>query len=282
MVSSSPSSATSIASEPFTAVFPNQQVANMKFSTIPVVAFAMGAAAQLATIQGVITTISNSVGTLDTSAKGYSGGSTSDLLSQSQSLLSAVTSGTTTVKGSADLSQNDALSLTSPVQALQTSIQTLISDLNAKKCQLVAAGGASQVLSNLQQQKTASQALADAITSKVPQALQSIASQLSSGIATALQTGITDFQDTSSCPAASGGSSSASGSSSAPASSAASSSSGSGAPVSAPVATTTTASNSSVTTKSSPAAQTTNAAAAATAMGYLGAAAIAAVVGAAL
>jgi len=249
----------------------------MKFTAIPVVALAIGAAAQLATIQGVITTISNSVGTLDTAAKGYSGGDTSSLVSQSNSLLSAVQTGTTTVKGSADLSQNDALSLTSPVQALQSSIQTLISDLNSKKCQLVAAGGAAKVLSNLQQQKTASQALADAITSKVPSALQSIASQLSSGISNALQTGISDFQDTSSCPAAPGGSSSATGPSSA-----APSSSGAGAPVSAPVSTATTASNSTVTTKSSPTAQTTNAAAAVTGVGYLGAAAIAAIVGAAL
>jgi hypothetical protein len=229
---------------------------------------------QLTTIQGVISSISSNVATLDTAVQGYKGGDASSLLTQSDSLLSGVQSGTKTVTGSGDLSQNDALSLTSPVQALQSAIQGLVTDLNSKKCDFVAAGSADKVLSNLQQQKTASQALADAITSKVPQALQSIATQLSSGIATALQTGITDFQDTSSCPK--GGSSSASGSSSV-----APTSTGSGGSVS----TTTSSTNGTISThtaSSSPATQTTNAAMAVNAFGgYAGAVAIAAMVGAA-
>jgi hypothetical protein len=99
--------------------------------------------------------------------------------------------------------------------------------LTDKKCAFVTVGKAGDILTNLQDQLTASKALADAITGKVPQALQSIAATLSSGIATALQGGVTSFKDTSSCAAApSGGSSPSAAPTSAPPSSAAGTSSG--------------------------------------------------------
>jgi Hydrophobic surface binding protein A len=179
----------------------------MRFATL---AFATGAVAQLTTLQPIITKIVGDVGTLDSAINAYTSGDASSVLNAGKALLDDINSGVTTAKGSADLSQNDALSLTTPIQGLQTATEGVIKDLTAKKCALVAAGKGPDVLQNINDQLTASKALADAITSKVPQALQSVAAQLSSGIATALQGGVDSFKDTSSCPAAPGGGSSSS------------------------------------------------------------------------
>jgi hypothetical protein len=179
----------------------------MRFSTI---AFVTGAAAQLTTLNPVISKITSDVSALDSAINSYTSGDASAVLSAGKTLLADIQAGVTTAKGSADLSQTDALQLTTPIQGLQTATEGVIKDLTGKKCAFNTAGKSADILSNLQEQLTASQALADAITSKVPQALQSVAATLSSGIATALQGGITSFKDTSSCPAAPGGGSSSS------------------------------------------------------------------------
>lgn len=179
----------------------------MRFATL---AFATGAVAQLSVLNPVISGIVTDVGALDTAIKAYTSGDGSDVLAAGKKLLDDINSGVTTAKGSADLTQTDALSLTTPIQSLQTATEGVIKDLTAKKCNFVSSGKAADVLTNLQDQLTASKALADAITSKVPQTLQSVAAQLSSGIATALQGGVDSFKDTSSCPAAPGGGSSSS------------------------------------------------------------------------
>lgn len=254
----------------------------MRFAAI---AFATGAVAQLTVLQPIITKIVGDVGTLDTAINGYTSGDTSGVLSAGKGLLDDINSGVASAKASADLSQNDALSLTTPIQGLQSATEGVIKDLTAKKCAFVTAGKAADVLSNLQDQLTASQALAAAITSKVPQALQTIAAQLSAGIATALQGGVDSFKDTSSCPAAPGGGSSSSAApTSGPSSSAsaAPSSSGSSAPTSAPVKPTgTTPSNSTVST-AKPSTYTGAAAAMHNVANYAGAVIVAGVVAAAL
>lgn len=248
----------------------------MRFSTL---AFATGAVAQLTVLNPVITKIVGDVGTLDSAINAF----TTDagpVLTAGQGLLSDINAGVTTAKGSADLSQNDALQLTTPIQGLQTATEGVIKDLTGKKCAFVAAGKASDVLSNLQDQLTASQALADAITSKVPQALQSVAATLSSGIATALQGGITSFKDTSSCPAAPGGGGSSSAASSASGTATSAPSSSASASASASAKPTKPAGNATVTSKPPPS-TFTGAAAIHTIASYAGAVAIAAIVGAA-
>lgn len=174
----------------------------MRFATL---AFATGVVAQLTVLNPVITKIVSDVGALDTAINGYTSGDGAAVLSAGKALLDDINAGVTAAKGSADLSQNDALALTTPIQGLQTATEGVIKDLTAKKCAFASSGKAADVLANLQDQLTASKALADAITTKVPQALQSVAATLSSGIATALQGGVDSFKDTSSCPAAPGG-----------------------------------------------------------------------------
>jgi len=251
----------------------------MRFATI---AFATGAVAQLTVLTPVISTIVSDVGNLDTAVKGF----TTDAgpsLTAAKTLLDDINAGVATAKGSADLSQNDALSLTTPIQGLQSATEGLIKDLTDKKCAFVTAGKASDVLTNLQDQLTASKALADAITAKVPQALQSIAAQLSSGIATAVQGGITSFKDTSSCPAAPGGGSSSSAApSSGPSSSATATTGASSAgPTASPSAKPTKPAGNATVSGAPPPSTYTGAAAVHSMAGYAGAVAIAALVGAA-
>jgi len=186
---------------------------------VPVLALAIGAFSEpiprtptrvqrdLPTIESVLAGISADVNTLDTDVKAFTGGDTSTVIGDSDTLLAAIQAGTTTVQGTSSLSQDEALSLVSSVQTLNSSIATTVGDLIAKKCALVTAGAGPQTLQALQSQASAASALADAITSKVPSALQQTAAALSAGVAASLQSGVTAFQDTGSCPAPTGGSS---------------------------------------------------------------------------
>jgi len=251
----------------------------MRFATL---AFATGAIAQLTVLTPVIDKIVSDVGALDTAIVAYSSGDAAAVLSAGKTLLDDINAGVTTAKGSSDLSQTDALSLTTPIQGLQTATEGVIRDLTAKKCAFVSAGKSADVLTNLQDQLTASKALADAITSKVPQALQSVAATLSSGIATALQGGVDSFKDTSSCPAApGGGSSSTAAPTSGPSSSAsaAPTSSASAAPSSSAKPTASTPASNSTVSTAKPSSYTGAASAANSVPAYAGVVAVAALFG---
>jgi hypothetical protein len=162
----------------------------------------------LATVTGVISAIQAKVKALDSAINSYNGGDVSAVQSASDSVVSAINSGVATVKGSGDLSQNDALQLPGPVQELTKDVQSAVNDIISKKDKIVAACQGAQTLKDLQQQKTASGALADAITSKVPSSLQGIASQLSSGITAAIQKGIDSYQNAGGCSSSSSSSAS--------------------------------------------------------------------------
>ena len=187
----------------------------------------------LTTITGVINDINQAVGQLDTAVKGFNGaGQIGSLNSASSNVLSKISNGAKTVQGTSQISLSDALALQPIVQGLQTTTNTTISDLIAKKSALVAAGAGSVVEQQLNQQKSDATDLSNAISSKVPSSVSSLAQQLSSGITDSIQQGIDAFQGTgggSSSSSAAGGSSSSAASSSA-SSSAASSAGSSSAP----------------------------------------------------
>jgi len=189
--------------------------------------FAAGAFADLATITSVLTTVTDQVGQLDTAVKGFSG-DISGVQTAAGNLLTTVKSGTDTVKGSGPLTLIEASQVAQSVTGLNTTIASVVDGLISKKAAFVSAGAGATVLATLQDQKTASQGLAEAITSKVPEALQNVASELSSGVSASLQRGIDAFTGTG------GGSSSpsagpTSGGSSAPSATATGSATGTGA-----------------------------------------------------
>lgn len=175
----------------------------MRFSVISLLA--LGVAADLTQVNNVVTKINSQTAELDTAIKGFSG-SSSDLLSKSESLISTVKSGTSLISSMPELSLTDAAQVASSVGSLQSAIDEVVSDVIAQKQKIYAAGAGQDTYKTLVAQKAAAEGLATAMTSKVPMALQSTAQMLSSGVATSLQRAITAYEG------APGGSSSSSGS----------------------------------------------------------------------
>ncbi|KAB8070577.1 hydrophobic surface binding protein A-domain-containing protein [Aspergillus leporis] len=145
----------------------------------------------------IIADIQSKTEALDSVIKGYSGGDPSKVESASADLISTITKGTDSIKSGPDLSSADALALTSPVQDLTKKVEQAINDIIAKKDEFVKAGAGGKVKESLNQQKSAADGLASAITSKVPEGLRDIAKQLSAGISTAIQKGVDEYKDVS-------------------------------------------------------------------------------------
>ncbi|RHZ56403.1 cell wall mannoprotein 1 family protein [Aspergillus thermomutatus] len=158
---------------------------------------------------GVISDISAQTSALASAVSSYNGGDPSAVQSASDKLVSTINSGVDTVKSGADLSTADALALTSPVQDLTKQVQGVVNDLISKKDQFVAAGAGGAVYKSLQEQYTAADNLAKAISSKVPSSLSDIAAQLSAGITAAIQKGIDAYKDAGSSSSSSSASASA-------------------------------------------------------------------------
>jgi hypothetical protein len=161
-------------------------------------------------VVGVVGDIDTATQNFDSAVKSFSG-DTQALLAAQAKVKSIVDAGVAKVKAAPDLTITEAAGLTSQTTTLQKDVESVVNDLISKKQALIAAGQGQVVESGLKDQLAGAQALAAAITSKVPESLKSTATQLSSGIADALQKGVTAFAD---APAGSSGSGSGAGSSS--------------------------------------------------------------------
>jgi hypothetical protein len=167
-------------------------------------------AAQVQTLVGVVNQVGESVQALDKAVKGFNGPSdVQSLQAASDKVGSTVSSGVETVKGASTITLVDSVTIQGGVQNLQATVETVVNDLISKKSTLVAANAGGQVEKSLQDQLTGAKALQAAIAGKVPTEVQSLATQLSQGINTALQKGIDAFQGTGSAAPASGSSGSA-------------------------------------------------------------------------
>lgn len=201
----------------------------MKYS-LTVAALAAGAYAtnlprvvlerDLATIQGVIGDVSTKLTALNDAAQSFSGDAGA-LTSASSDLSSTIKSGTSTVQGTDALTLTDAVSLQSTVQGLQSNAQTLVTNLAGKKSAIEQAGLCDTVLQQSQGLSTDSQALIDAVVSKVPQEAQSIAQNLVAGFTSTLQQNQANFAQGNCTNASGGGGGGGASSSSAPTSTAA-------------------------------------------------------------
>jgi len=204
----------------------------MKFSSALTFLAVSGAASasilerQVQTIIGVVNGINTVVGDLDTTVKGFSGDPKA-LLAASQKAQDAVSKGIETVNSASSITLTDSVQIQGQVQNLQSSLESVVSDLISKKDALVTAGQGQTVYKSLQDQLVGAKGLQAAISSKVPPEVKTLAETLSAGINTALQKGIDAFKDT---PAGSSDASASSGSSHP---SSGSSSSGSSAPAAA-------------------------------------------------
>jgi len=186
----------------------------MKFSNIVSVAIlGLGVSGtlvrrDLTTINNVLSTIADQLSKLDSAVTAFSD-DVGPLKSANDQVLSTLKSGTSTISGTSSLSETDAVGVAGSVQSLETSVKKAVTDLISKKSAIVAAGAGGTILQALQDQSTASQALAKALTSKVPTDLQTVAASLSANIQTDIQKGIDAFQGTG---GSGGGSSSPTGS----------------------------------------------------------------------
>lgn len=118
------------------------------------------------------------------------------VIAKSNALLNEIQAAVATAKEQPDLAFGEAIGLTNPTTALAEDTEKTINDLIGIKSQIVAADKACKTLHSLQDQFTASNKLADAITARVPAALETIAARLSSRISDAIQNGIEAYQGT--------------------------------------------------------------------------------------
>lgn len=188
---------------------------------------------QVQTMIGVVNEVGQATQALDSAVKGFSGkADVQKLQSASDNVATTVNKGVETVKGASTITLTDAVQIQGQVQNLQGTVEGVVSDLIAKKSDLIAAGAGGQVEDNLQAQLKGATALSAAIAGKVPPEVSGLAQQLSQGIANALQKGVDAFKDapkgsTSSAPSGGAGAGASTGSSSSSSGSSSSSSSGS-------------------------------------------------------
>ncbi|KAL2832544.1 hydrophobic surface binding protein A-domain-containing protein [Aspergillus cavernicola] len=171
----------------------------MKFTGLFTVALATTALATPAKRQSSVTdlidNIAQQVAALSDAVSSFDGGDPSDVQSASDTLVETITSAAEQVNSGDDLSNADALALTSPVQDLTDDVDGVVDQLISKQDQFVSAGAGGAVKTSLDDQYDAASSLADAISSKVPTALESIAAELSAGITAAIQRGVDAYAD---------------------------------------------------------------------------------------
>jgi len=199
----------------------------MKFqSAVIALAGTAYAAGNADTVNKVLSAINTDLGAFDQTIKAYTGGSdVSALTAASEKIESDTKNGAKDIAAGSELSTTDAVSITTSVSNLQTSLDAALGDLKAIGDKLAAAGQCKTIQGQLDSQSVAASALADAITSKTPQELKGVGSQLSGQISASIKT-TQDYFKTACANAPSGPAGGSSGGS-APSGSSGSSSSGS-------------------------------------------------------
>jgi hypothetical protein len=189
----------------------NNPLATMKFAVASVLALVLGTQAtivarDLTQLTNIINDIDAATKALGTAASGY----TTDfvtLQSAASKLQGLINSGVAAFNANAALNIAEAAQLAGTVADLVKDVTTTIDGIVAKKSVFESTQKTAEVLKTLQEQKAASQSLADAITAKVPADLKEAAVILSAQISDALVKGITAFTGSSPPPASSSSSS---------------------------------------------------------------------------
>ncbi|KAL5334161.1 hydrophobic surface binding protein A-domain-containing protein [Aspergillus crustosus] len=149
----------------------------------------------LAQYQAVFSAIDAQVAVVGTSVASYTGGTIpgTAVQTESEELVAIINSGAASIATYAALNTLDALSLVAPIQALTVDVGDVIDAIIAAKPDFDGDGLSGDVLANLNDQRDATEALRDAITPKVPTALQGIAADLADGIVAEIDRGIAAY-----------------------------------------------------------------------------------------
>lgn len=161
----------------------------------------------VAAIQGVLSDIDDKVLALGSAIEAKPLDADA-IVSQSNTLVDTITSGTSTVNAQPALGQLEALGLVSPTQKLADDTDATVQSLIGVKTDIVDLGEGCTTLTALKDQYEAATGLSDAVVSKVPAALADIAKELSDSISNAIQKGIDAYEgacDGSGEPTSTGG-----------------------------------------------------------------------------
>jgi len=138
--------------------------------------------------------VHHALDSLDTSVSALTAGSdTSALTTKSSAVLAAINAASAAISGATALDLVGAAAIVGPADHLVSETQKTIKDLVAKKDVIGSAKLTATVLDQLKAQSAAAQKLADAITSKVPDAAKSIAKNQSAKISDAIKGGVSSF-----------------------------------------------------------------------------------------
>lgn len=149
---------------------------------------------QVATINTAVQQIMTSLTALDTSINAIQGPADAmKVVAASNNVQQTLQTSTTMVNAIQPISLTDALGLQQTTGALTTQVNTVVTDLTAKKAIIQQAGQTQTTLQSLQQQRAAADGFAKAVTSKVPANVQNIAANQAGMVSAALDKGIAAF-----------------------------------------------------------------------------------------
>ncbi|TEA14858.1 Cell wall mannoprotein 1 [Colletotrichum sidae] len=158
----------------------------------------------LKTIQTALNTINQALKGLDNSVKATTQitlGSGFQLLNAIATVRNSIEDATTQVQASEVLNRPDARNLKAATDALTNNVKVTINDVVDKKSLVDSLGATPLVAVALQDQKSVSVALANALVSKVPPELNADAQQSANALSTVLDAGIAIFAGTAPAPA---------------------------------------------------------------------------------
>ncbi|KAF2969191.1 hypothetical protein GQX73_g4393 [Xylaria multiplex] len=147
----------------------------------------------LATVTSVVAEISSAISQLDNSVKAFEKDGT-QVEADAENLVSTIKDGASTIISSGAISLDDALGLQDVATSLATAGQTLLADIDSKKEAFQASGLCESVQSTIKSIGSEVQSFVDSIVKQLPDDAQAVASQLTSGISTALTNGAAALQ----------------------------------------------------------------------------------------
>lgn len=144
------------------------------------------------TITTALANVNNATVTLDNAVKSFDGsiGSALGVAGDSTAVLTAINNAITEVQGTSDVGILGALPVAGSTIELIGSLDETINDLIKQKPKFDSSGTSSVVLSQLQQQDSASASLGSTIKSKLPVLADLLADSLNGQISSAFQRGI--------------------------------------------------------------------------------------------
>jgi hypothetical protein len=139
--------------------------------------------------------IQSAIEGLDSAVKAYTGGEISKISSASNTVGEATKTAQGALGPAAPLTLTDALGIQNIFTALQTTIETTMTDLVAIKSKVVAANQGCEVQKQLDAQQSNSNALAKLITSKVPVDVKAVAESLAGNVGESIVKAKTAYAD---------------------------------------------------------------------------------------